>query len=149
MRARIQMTQALPQMRTLAERLIAYEARGNKSSGTKTSAAFQVGEKLRPTLAALMGNIGFRALLSRALTLANAEVPWLRGVRVKADGTLEDLDEFEARVDPGEIAEGNVVLLAQLLELLVAFIGEDLVLRLVREVWPKLSLNGLDSGKRK
>jgi hypothetical protein len=34
-----------------------------------------------------------------------------------------------------------------LLGLLVAFIGEDLTLRLVREVWPKLSLNNLDFGK--
>jgi hypothetical protein len=29
----------------------------------------------------------------------------------------------------------------------VAFIGEDLTLRLVREVWPPLSLNNFDFGK--
>ena len=134
-------------MRDLAQRLIAYETRGNKSSETKTPAAFLVGEKLRPHLATLMGNAGFRALLSRALALANAEVPWLRAVHVKADGSLEGLDELEAQVDPEEIFEGSVVLLAQLLGLLVAFIGENLTLRLVREVWPKLSLNDLDFGK--
>ena len=141
------MSRATPQMRDFAERLIAYETRGNKSSGTKTPAAFLVGEKLRPHLATLMGNAGFRALLSRALALANAEVPWLRAVHVKADGSLEGLDELEAQVDPDEISEGSVVLLAQLLGLLVAFIGENLTLRLVREVWPKLSLNDLDFGK--
>ncbi len=130
-------------------RVITHETRGMKSIGAKNPAALHVGEKLRPTLSALMGNTGFRALLSRALALANAEVPWLRGLHVKADGTLEDLGEFEAQVDPKEFAEGNVVLLAQLLELLVAFIGEDLVLRLVHEVWPKLSLRDLDFGKRK
>jgi hypothetical protein len=37
-----------------------------------------------------------------------------------------------------------VVLLAQLLGLLVAFIGENLTLRLMREVWPKVPLNELD-----
>jgi hypothetical protein len=134
-------------MRDFAERLIAYEARGNKSSETNTPAAFLVGEKLRPHLATLMGNVGFRALLSRALALANAEVPWLRAVRVKADGSFEGLDELGAQVDPDEIFEGRVVLLAQLLGLLVAFIGEDLTLRLVREVWPKLSLNDFNFGK--
>ena len=38
-------------------------------------AVFLVCEKLRPHLAMLMGNAGFRALLSRALALAKAEVP--------------------------------------------------------------------------
>jgi hypothetical protein len=133
-------------MRDFAARLIAYETTKNKSSETKPSAAFLVNEKLRPHLATLMGNVGFRALLSRALMLTNAEVPWLRAVHVKADGSLEGLDELDAQVDPKEIFEGRVVLLAQLLGLLVAFIGESLTLRLVREVWPKLSINDLNYG---
>ncbi|CAN5839953.1 hypothetical protein BH20PSE1_BH20PSE1_09270 [soil metagenome] len=140
------MSRATPKMRDFAERLIAYEARENKSSETKTLAAFHVPEKLRPQLATLMGNTGFRALLSRALALANAEVPWLRAVHVKSDGSLEGLDKLEAQVDSEEISEGRVVLLAQLLGLLVAFIGENLTLWLVHEVWPKLSLNALDLG---
>ena len=134
-------------MRDFAERLIAYETRGNKSSETKIPAACLVGEKLRPHLATLMGNAGFHALLSRALALANAEAPWLRAVHVNAGGSFEGLDELGAQVDPDEIFEGCVVLLAQLLGLLVAFIGEDLTLRLVREVWLKLSFNDLDFGK--
>jgi hypothetical protein len=141
------MSRATPQMRDLSQCLIAYETRGNKSSEAKTPATFLVGEKLRPHLATLMGNVGFRALLSRALALANAEVPWLRAVHVKADGSLEGLDELEAQVDPEEMAEGTVVLAAQLLGLLVVLIGENLTLRLVREAWPKLSLNDLDFGK--
>ena len=133
-------------MRDFAERLIAYETTKNKSSETKTRAAFLVGEKLRPQLAALMGNVGFCALISRALALTSAEVPWLRALHVNADGSLEGLDELDAQIDPKEIFEGRVVLLAQLLGLLVAFIGETLTLRLVREVWPKLSVNDLDFG---
>jgi hypothetical protein len=125
-----------PQMRDFAERLIAYEIRENKSSGTTTPAAFPVCEKLRPHLANLMGNTGFRALLSRALARAEAEVPSLRAMQVKADGSLARLGEVEAQLDPEELAEGSVVLVAQLLGLLVAFIGETLTLRLVREVWP-------------
>jgi hypothetical protein len=141
------MNRATPKLRDFAERLIAYETSRNKSSKTKIPAAFFVGEKLRPHLAALMGNVGFHALLSRALALANAEVPWLRAVHVKSDGSLEGLDELDAQVDPEEVFEGRLVLLAQLLGLLVAFIGENLTLRLVRDVWPKLSLDNLDFGK--
>ncbi len=113
-----------------------------------TPAAFDVCEKLRPHLATLMGITGFHALLSRALVLANVEVPWLRAVHVKADGSLERLGELEAQAAPEVIANGQVVLLAQLLGLLVAFIGEDMTLRLTREVWPKLSLNDLDTGMK-
>ena len=94
-----------------------------------------------------MGRIGFTALLSRALSLASAEVPWLRAAHVDSDGSLQGLNELEAQPDPEEIFEGSVVLLAQLLGLLAVFIGENLTLRLMRELWPKLPLNDLDFGK--
>lgn len=96
-----------------------------------------------------MGSAGFHALLSRSLALANPEVPWLRAVQVKSDGSWEGLDDLETRVDPDEILEGCVVLLAQLLGLLVTFIGELLTLRLVREAWPKLPLDDFDFDSRK
>ena len=136
------MTQADPQTRDFSERLIAYEAKGNKSSGVNAPLAFHAFEKLRPPLATLMGHTGFSALLMRALMLASADVAWLRAVRVSADGILQGSDELAAQLDPEEIVEGKVVLLARLLGLLVAFIGEGLTLRLMREVWPNLSLNG-------
>ena len=140
------MSRATPQMRNFAKRLIAHEASGNKSA-TNTRAAFHVSERLRPHLAILMGTAGFGALVSRAHALANVEAPWLRAVKVKSDGSLEGLNELETQVDPEKIAEGRVVLLAQLLGLLVVFIGENLTLRIVHEVWPKLSLENLDFGK--
>jgi hypothetical protein len=138
------MNRATPQMRHFAKRLIVYERQGGKSSNLKAVEAFSVSEKLGPHLVNLMGNGGFRALLGRALTLAAAEIPWLRGVQVKADGTLSGLEEIPAQLDPAEFLEGRVVLLAQLLGLLVAFIGKNLLLRLIYEVWPKVSLNDLD-----
>jgi len=145
------MSRATPQMREFAERLIAYEGRGNGPFGTKTPAAFHVREKLRVHLATLMGNAGFRALLSRALAQAVGEVPSLRAVHVKSDGSLGGVDELEAQADAKEIAEGGIVLLAQLFGLLAAFIGETLMLRIVCDVWPKLALNDLNvfkEGKR-
>jgi hypothetical protein len=140
------MSRATLQMRNFAKRLIVDETSGNRFFETKTPAAFHVCEKLRPHLATLVGNGGFRALVSRALALANAEAPWLRAVHVKADGALEGLEKAHAQLDPDEFFEGRVVLLAQLLGLLVAFIGENLTSRLVREVWPNVPLNNLDFG---
>jgi hypothetical protein len=117
------MNRSTPQMRSIALRLINYETPGNSSSETTNTAIFQVTDRLRPHLAMLMGHGGFRALLARALALASAEVSWLRAVQVNADGTLEGLETPHARLKPAEFREGRLVLLAQLLGLLVAFIG--------------------------
>jgi len=137
------MSRATPRMRDLSERLIALETTGNRSC----KSAIRVCEKLRPHLATLMGSAGFQALFLRAVALAKPEVEWLRWVQVKADGSLQGVDELETQVTPEGMTEGWVILLAQLLGLLVAFIGEDLTLRVVRELWPKLSFDNLDSGK--
>jgi hypothetical protein len=133
-------------MRSIALHLINYEAPGNDSSETTDTASFQVTERLRPHLATLMGNGGFRALLARALVLASEEVSWLRGVQVNGDGTLEGLETPHARLKPAQFREGRVVLLAQLLGLLVAFIGPGLTSRLVGEIWPQLAADNVDFG---
>jgi hypothetical protein len=134
-------------MRTFAEHLVAHETRDNNSSRqTSSPATFPICGKLRPSLAALVGNTGFGALLSRALALASPEVPWLRALHVTADGSLEVPAELKAQVDPEKMAEGRVVLLGKLLGLLIALIGETLTMQLMREVWPKLILDDLCSG---
>ena len=141
------MSRASPKMRHFAKRLTVYERRVYTPSETNTPPAFQVCEKLRVHLAIFMGSTGFRELLSCALPRAKAEIPWLGAVQVKADGSLEGLEELNAKRNPDELFEGGVVLVAQLLGLLVAFIGETLTLRFVREVWPEVPLDDLDFGK--
>jgi hypothetical protein len=128
-------------MRSFAKHLMIYEKQGSESSRV---APFQAIDKLRPLLATLMGDGGFRALFSRALVLAGAEVFWLHALHINADGALEGVEASHARVDPADFLEGRVVLLAQLLELLVAFIGRSLTLRLLSEIWPQIPLNDLD-----
>ena len=138
------MSRATPQLRKFAEHLIAHEAKERKSSASPSGRAFTVVEKLRPHLTNLMGMAGFRALLARSLTLAAAEVVWLRAVQLNTDGSWENLDERGAQVGPADFLEARVVALAQLIGLLVAFIGKNLTLRLVGEIWPGLSLKELN-----
>lgn len=125
---------------------MAHEALGATSSGSRTPSACLVAEKLRPQLAALMGNVGFSALQARALALATGQYPWLKAVDINADGRLGSLDAVDAQVDPKEFSEGCVNLLAHLLGLLATFIGEELTLRLLVDVWPELPLDDLDFG---
>lgn len=134
-----------PQLWKVSERLLACETRENLTQATRTPAAFLVCEKLRPHLASLMGHTGFRSLLSRALALANIEASWPDTVQVKADGTLAGWDKLEDRIPRKDFSEASVVLIARLLGLLVAFIGEELTFRLLREIWPEVPLNPVPS----
>ena len=133
-------------MRVIAKRIVDAAAPRATTSKTKRAAAELAAAKLRPHLANLMGSAGFRALLLRSLAMAGAELPWLRAVAVKGDGTLEGLDTPNAPVSAGDYSRGNVLVLAILLSLLVAFVGESLTLKLIRDVWPDQSFADLDSG---
>lgn len=131
----------------MAVRLVSHESRGQPPAGTRTPPAFRVCEKLRAPLATLMGQAGFRAILGRALALAGAEAPGLRRVRVRSDGSLEGLERLDAPVSPQGFMTANAVLVAELLGLLVEFIGEKLTLQLVRKVWPRLPVTPGNKGK--
>lgn len=120
---------------------MASETPRDTSAEADNPAAFRALEKLAPHLSMMMGRGGFQALLTRAWALAAAEVPWLTMVQIVADGELEGLALAQASIDVADFCEGEVVLLAQLLGLLVAFIGPALTLRLINQVWPQLLFN--------
>ena len=135
-------------MRNFAKRLIAYEALKQRSSPTKTPAAFHVIDKLRPQLTMLMGIGGFRALLLHALALAKAEASALRALHVAADATLDGWEALLAQLGPAEFLKARTVLLVQLLGLLVVLIGPGLTSRLLGEIWPQISLDDAPLGNR-
>ena len=134
-------------MRNFAKHLIVSAALTSSTSEADREAAFPVTDTLRPYLATLMGKGGVRALLARALVLATAEISWLRAVNVNAEGDFEGLAAVGALLDPTDFLEGRVVLLAQLLGLLVAFVGPGLTSRLVGEFWPQIPFQDRDFGK--
>ncbi|MGI9105038.1 MAG: hypothetical protein ACR2G4_02190 [Pyrinomonadaceae bacterium] len=139
------MSTASPEIQDLARRLLAFEAAHDNSSDARVDVAVQVIEELRLHLLRLAGVDGFRSLLSRALTLAKAEVPSLKMVQVRRDGTLEGFDGIEGSREAGTAGEqAGIALVAHLLELLVTFIGESLTLRLVRVTWPDASMDEVD-----
>ncbi|MCE9531937.1 MAG: hypothetical protein K8T89_12560 [Planctomycetes bacterium] len=94
-------------------------------------------------LTKLAGVAGFRSLISRAKALATADVAWLDLVQIRADGSLENFDAVSSQQIPVQGVDAGVAIVAQLLGLLVTFIGEPLTLHLVRDAWPNESLIGL------
>ena len=137
-----------PQTRDLALRLLAHENAAGKTSEPTEFAAFGVCERLRQPLITLAGLAAFRSLLSRALTLAQAEDPGLSAVRVVADGSLKGLDELEPQTGKEQARDGGAILIAQLIGLLRTFIGEGLTSQLVQDVWPDTVFDGRVSEKR-
>ena len=139
----------LRKSRNLAQRLLTYEAVAGENSEPPESAAFRVCAKLRQPLITLAGVAGFRSLLSRALMLARAEAPGLSAVQVAADGSLQGQDELASQSDKEQARDGGVILIAQLIGLLLTFIGEGLTLHLVQDVWPEAAFDGLVSEKER
>jgi hypothetical protein len=135
------MSRATPRTRALATRLITHEGMRQRASERKSTGTMHVIEKLRPHLASLMGSAGVRTLLARALVLGGAEVRWLRSLHIQADSSFNGLAELQEKLPASEYFEGLVVLLAEVLGLMVAFIGEKLTLRLLEQVWPTLSFD--------
>ncbi len=132
------MSPATPSLRSFAAHLIAQDVKLKNGSRSSPATPFSVIEKLRPPLMNLMGSTGFNALLSRSLVLATTEIPSLRDIGLNAEGMWEGLAALEVKLDADSFLEARVVVLAQLLGLLVAFVGEALTLRLMAEIWPNL-----------
>jgi hypothetical protein len=118
--------------------LLALEALPQPASHQHLYEAGRVCDKLRISLTRLAGAEGFASLLRRSLALARMEVPALNRVTVRPDCSMDGLETLAAdEADGGAEAAG--ALAAHLLGLLVIFIGESLMLRLVREGWPDAS----------
>jgi hypothetical protein len=127
-------------VRRLAQRLLEVEAARQSASHPHAFEAVHVCEKLRIALTRLAGADAFKSLLQRALVLARAETPSVQSVTLKPDGSMEGLDALVADANNGGL-EPAVSIIAHLLDLLVTFIGEPLMLRLVRQAWPDGSLD--------
>jgi hypothetical protein len=130
-----------PAIQNLARQLVAGAPEGGEPSQGDVERAVQACDKLRMTLTKLIGAAGFSSLLSRALALATRQAPSLVGLRVEADGSLTGFNEVQQDSNAAEAGrQGGVVLVAELLGLLVTFIGQPMTLSLVRKAWPDESV---------
>ncbi|MEI6819425.1 MAG: hypothetical protein WCL19_07455 [Verrucomicrobiota bacterium] len=138
------MSLAPPQMRHFAKQLVAYEADFNPHSADEGPIAFSVIDKLSPHFITLMGSYGFQVMLERALAQAGEEVTWLRKISVNHEGQFDQLCELKEPMAAEIIFEGKVVFIAYVLEQLITFLGESFTLRMLRDVWPKVSSKDLN-----
>ncbi|HEX3147548.1 MAG TPA: hypothetical protein VHR66_05655 [Gemmataceae bacterium] len=112
-------------------RLIALEKARDPAAGPR-----HVCDRLRVPLARLAGVAGYRSLVSRAVALAKAESPALNSAQVLDDGSITGLDAVAA--------DSGLVVVAQLLGLLITFIGDPLTRQLVADTWPEVAVDDPD-----
>jgi len=137
--------------RDLACRLLAWEDDAGEAFESTDPVPRRVYEKLRSRLCFLAGVAGFYSLASRALTLAKSESPELSAVKVAPDGSLLGLGNPNDQVDivRNKAGEGETILIARLLGLLLIFLGEALTLNLISDLWPNTNLDDSVSGNRR
>jgi hypothetical protein len=121
---------------------------GADRSGS-SAAADRVWQKLSRPLSRLVSERGAQAILSRALHTARRDFPFLEGVRasIPPESSFEVLDQRIHTIEADEASQGLLAVLNILFDLLAGFIGDDITLRLVREVWPELPVRELSPSR--
>jgi hypothetical protein len=128
--------------RSLARDVLLHGIGEQPEPAALAEAAERANARLRGRLGALIGVTGYTILVSRALRIAQADVPALEHVTVdtQAQGVLQGIREFAlANGDPRVAEAGLIAILSHIIGLLTVFIGEDLAVRLIHEAWPELA----------
>lgn len=123
-----------PNTHDLARSLLTSEADEGSATAQTESVTARLYERLRRLLCRPVGADSFHALASRALALAKSESPRLRSVQVSADGRLHGLSGVESQTNTDQDGDDGVILIAQLLGLFLAFLGEATTLRLIQDL---------------
>ncbi|MDQ3549421.1 MAG: hypothetical protein M3439_11460 [Chloroflexota bacterium] len=132
-----------PAMKDVAQRLLAHETDGRSDIDALAVAIERIHLLLRDRLGGLIGQAGFAALFSRALHLARRENPILIGISLDTQSRsgLQGTREFAMANagDPGTAALALAKILEHVIWLLITFIGEELSMRLIADIWPELA----------
>jgi hypothetical protein len=122
-------------MTDLTLQLFALDTKQFGSTSHDMQAAARICAKLRQPISQLAGAGGYSSLLSRAVSLAKAELPSLANVCVGHEGTLEGINDFD-QSDCDGASKAAVLLVSHFLNLLITFIGEPLTVALLEDAWP-------------
>jgi hypothetical protein len=139
-----------PSIRRLAQQLVIGESSPQTPQNNDLDQAVLACEKFRVPLTKLVGTAGFSMLLARAVALAMKQDLSLTPLRVGNDGSLSGIEEVREGLNGSHPEhKGGAIVMAELLGLLVSFIGLSLTLTLVCEAWPdaKLDMSMTDSTK--
>ena len=102
--------------------------------GSNVEVVQRIMTRLHEELGKLVGSAGFDVLLARAVVLARRQHRILAGVTAGPGGKLTGIDTLPHDGDGRDDAPTAII--THFIELLVMLVGEDLTMRLVRDLWP-------------
>ena len=97
---------------------------------------FRVFQRLCKPFAAVSGAQNLQPLLTRALASIRGRYSWMTTAHVVPSGQIEGIDSHFLETHPQEALEGELALMASLVELLRALLGDAVTIQLLRSVWP-------------
>lgn len=125
------MDKPTPAQLALARQILQAEAIDGASVG---ETAASTARKLRERLGRIFSELGSDALLKRALRLASVDFPFL----AQADGS-ENIEALRPALDDADAAQAQEAagaLFGNVIALLVRFVGDDLALHAIGDLWP-------------
>jgi hypothetical protein len=145
------MTQVPAHFADFARRLLLHEAASGRSARELADAMERACLALHRQIAPLVSSAGFHALIGRAVKLAARDFLLLAAVgsTTPRKGCFDGLQQAAEQHESKEVESALVAVLANFMWLLVIFIGENLGLRKVREVWPDVPLTVPGSSSQK
>ena len=129
------MTQVPTTFIDFAGRILSH-GQSNGSVDEVTGAMEQGCQALRGRLAPLVGSAAFDALMGRAVNLAARNFAFLDDTPIGANCSADGLRQAAEGREQREVTDAVAAILANFIWLLVIFIGENLGLRMVHEIWP-------------
>jgi hypothetical protein len=135
-------TTATPAQVALAHWLIGREVDDAGNLLPPSEAAERASHKFGKRLALLVTPAGSEALLSRARHLARTNFPSFDQQRTArtVEALTERLRQSTNGVHADQSDDGSSVVFASLIALVSSFIGEDLTLRMLHDVWAELPI---------
>lgn len=128
-------------LRRILLRCLANEGGGDQApSAARAVAAGRLLERMVERLSFVIGSLGVRALLLRALALSRREFAFLDGEHLvpleRSDGLGEPLRACLEAQAPDVVTKATLTVFTTVVDLLVSAIGSRLAWNLLRDVWP-------------
>jgi hypothetical protein len=136
------LTDVTRSQKDLARWILLQEIREDESDAT-AQAVERTWRKLLERLTNIFTVEGCDLLGKRAVYLARTDAPLLEGA--SAVTTIPATVHLLHNIDEEQAQEAAVAVYANVINLLVAFIGEELAMRSIRDLWQDASLHGTGS----
>jgi hypothetical protein len=129
-----------PTVRAWSLRIIEREIAGRDTAADIGAALENAFGRLHRLMSSLVGNVGFAAVMSRAVHVTQPRCPCIEAAELEIGETLRmrGLAAAIERDGADPVVACAAELLGTTLDLLCAFIGEELTLRIIRTGWTGL-----------